>query len=340
MENNITKFILNNEEIDTVIKESYKTISLHKEKIDDRFTIIYGKNYSDNLEQERYDVVGILDIDEKCLYNPSYIFNDMIPKDSLLKTSSYSNLEMEINSKINNEVKKVVLENPTEYMEYGKEKFSFQTNKDRENILKKACKLFVRNDNPKDDLDMVFNKWELFQIINYNKGQSLMKYLYSKDEYIKNATLKYIDSKKEDIGLALINMREEKRVLEDIIKNKDGKYESININKRILDSIKDVYASRITVTIEYGGKEISFKTDYMKMKEALLNCESGSCDSGNSYRVVSDFIKENGKNEKYDRYLNDFEFSHIKKITYGKDTLYVKEEPKTIKKQKNKDMER
>ena len=45
MENNITKFILNNEEIDTVIKESYKTISLHKEKIDDRFTIIYGKNY-------------------------------------------------------------------------------------------------------------------------------------------------------------------------------------------------------------------------------------------------------------------------------------------------------
>ena len=338
MENNITKFILNNEEMDTVIKESYKTISLHKEKIDDRFIIIYGKNYSDNLEQERYDVVGILDIEEKCLYNPTYIFDDMIPKDSILKTNNYSNLETEIYSKINDEVKKVVLENPIEYMKYGKEKFSYQTNKDRENILRKACRLFIKYDNPNVDLDMSINKWELFQIINYNKGQSLMKYLYSPDKYINNSTLKYIDSKKEDIGLALINMREEKRVLEDIIKNKDGKYESININKRILDSIKNVYASRITVTIEYGGKELSFKTDYMKMKESLLNCDSGTCDSGNSYRVVSDFIKENSNNEKYDRYLNDFEFSHIKKITYGKETLYEKNEPKT--KQKNKEMER
>lgn len=338
MENNITKFILNNEEMDIVIKESYKTISLHKEKIDDRFIIIYGKNYSDNLEQERYDVVGIIDTKEKCLYNPTYIFDDMIPKDSILKTNYYSNLETEIYSKINDEVKKVVLENPIEYMKYGKEKFSYQTNKDRENILRKACRLFIKYDNPNVDLDMSINKWELFEIINYNKGQSLMKYLYSPDKYINNSTLKYIDSKKEDIGLALINMREEKRVLEDIIKNKDGKYESININKRILDSIKNVYASRITVTIEYGGKELSFKTDYMKMKESLLNCDSGTYDSGNSYRVVSDFIKENSNNEKYDRYLNDFEFSHIKKITYGKETLYEKNDSKT--KQKNKEMER
>ena len=70
-------------------------------------------------------------------------------------------------------------------------------------------------------------------------------------------------------------------------------------------------------------------------------CHKGlfSSEYRNNYSAISNFIRENTHSDKYNKYNNDFEFDHIKSISYGRKELYNSNDFKLNEKVKNNDRE-
>ena len=82
----------------------------------------------------------------------------------------------------------------------------------------------------------------------------------------------------------------------------------------------------INITINYNGDELTFKFSKYTFQCALERNYKSECSYNKSYESVEKFLEEH----KEQGYKKEFDFLNITKITYGKNTLYEKQEDKEL----------
>lgn len=325
MDNNLQTFLLDNELNDKVFdKIYYGRMQIHKEKYDDRFIILYVKDYSENLKQSDYEIGGYLDIKDRNIYNCNYRLSEMISKSDLISLVSFGDLDDKLSKDISNYIKKYAFTNEKELMNLTKEEYKNTSEWISSHHKKEVRENFIVNENPIIEFEDSYSDYIIRNSTEY-RGQNLyIDYLNSPEETVKKCSKKIIDYKdnKVKLGLELSYYYDKVNYLNSIKENKDNTFSNIYINKKMYNSIKDIDAKTLNITIHYGGKDLTFKYEYQRLKTDLTNDELGSGGYGVAYDKVSDFIKENDTTQKNNRWREDFLFDHVSSITYGKKELY------------------
>ena len=324
MEEGFTKFLLDKEN-DFVLYKMHDNVDyyLRKEYIpnDDRFQLLYYNPLEKRIDLS-YSYAGIYDTQTMTVYNLSYPFLNSILEGSKIKSSDFGNVEYEMMEKLKNNLKQKLIENKNNIKKYGLEAFKTLQPYQIANLKRDTEKIFIMNDNPKADYDFSIHSYDLYSALNTDRSVEILKYLKTPEKYVDDTINNIIKVRKEEYGLEILKTETKENYLKELIKNKSNKYSNIYLNKQIYESIKYTYAKKLNITIEYGGKEMSFSFDYKDLSNALEHGDRGASDYGSNYSVISNFIKENGHSDKYNQYRNDFEFDHIKSIKYGKKELY------------------
>lgn len=329
MNNAMEKFLLNPDENDKVFKGNYHPRKIHKEKYDDRFVVIYMKTVKEKyLEQDNYELVGYLDIKDKCIYNHSYNMDEFLPKEKgLLERSSFGFLNNKMFEEIKNYIEKYAFDNEEKLKEIAIEKYN-HVDDWRINCYKKNIReQFIKEENPVIKLEESYNDYVLTNSDEYRGKTIYIEYLDNPEKTVKKYAKKIIESfddyrnNKEELGLELLIYRDKIDYLNEIIVNEDHKFDDLYINKLMYQSIKDLDARTVNITIQYGENSHTFKYDYDVLRRDLLNDDKGSNAWGVSYEKVSDFIKAN-TNKEDSRSIEEFSFTHVTSITYGKKEVY------------------
>lgn len=333
----IVDFLLDENRNDEIFESTYSNYKIHKEKYNDRFTVIYLKDYKKFLYQKSYNVSGYLDVKDKVLYNCDYDLQKMIPDDEIIKFNSFENIETKLKKGIDKYIENYAFENYDSLKALTYEKYEDKTDYRFNNYQKSVRKLFIEEEQPIIKFEKFYNNSCMNNTESYSYKEYVYEYLENSEETIKKYADLIINKNKENIGLSLHLYDDKNKYLKYIKQNKGNEFRDLYLNKKIYNSIKDRDIRNLNITISYNEKEMTFKYDYDTLKRDLLCDEKYSNSYGASYNRVKDFLKDN-KVVNEDKYHNDgFEFSHIKSITYGKNELYRNE---NIDKNKVKDMER
>lgn len=336
--NSLNSFLLNGTEQEMLINLDYLGLrKIVKEQINDRFYVLYCRQESNNMKQNDYEVCGYYDFIDKTLYDLKYYLDKCIQNDEIIQKKYFLDVEEEITNKVNDYITKYVLENKKDFEILGKEKYFSQKNwstSDRWEVIQE----FISSKQAKVNFNINYSMFNVFYNDNFLESNSILKYLDNCDEYICEISKMLIEKNKEDLGYKLLCYYDKLDYLEKIEKNLNNEFSSIHINKNIYNAIKDIDAKTVNITIKYDNDYISFHFSYDKLKSELLCGNIGCCDFSKSYKVISDFIKERKVSNRYT--YEDFEFSHIESIKYGKKELYNKNNYKQINQKKNKQMER
>ncbi len=325
MNSKIEKFLLNGNYNDEVFESSAYQLKIHKEKYDDRFDIIYSKKYTDSLKQEKYEVSGYYDTKDHCLYEPDRWMEEKLPEESVIRTSHFSEIDKKMTLDLNEYLNKYCLDNAEKLKKIAQKKYNDKDDYRFNSYKKEVRGIFLCEDNPHIDFSIAFSSSEFTHAKDYYSV--LISYLNDSNKIVEELSKDLLDQKEEDFGLELLLLDDKKNYLQEILLNKDDSFRDLYINKNILNSIKSVAANNLNITIEYNGKSFSFKYDYDSLKRDLLNGNTKNSHLYSSgYDVVSDFIRENAPEDNHDRYGHlAFDFSHITKITHGKNELYSKD---------------
>lgn len=329
MTNVFEKFLLNSDENDKIFKDNYHLRKIHKEKYDDRFIVIYSKAHRDDyLEQNDYEVSGYLDIKDKCIYNCSYTIGELLSKEkSLLEKSSFNLLNKKLFNEVENYIEKYSFDNEEKLKDIAIEKYNHIDSWKMRCYEKDVREQFIAD---QDVIIKLGSSYSDYKMTNSNVycGKSIyIEYLENSKDTVKKYADKIIETvdnyrnNKEELGLELLIYRNKIDYLNQILINKDHKFDDLYINKAIYHAIKNLDAKTINITIQYGENSYTFKYDYSILKRDLLNDDKGSNSWGVSYEKVSNFIKENTNNQE-SRLTEEFLFSHITSISYGKKEVY------------------
>ncbi len=322
MNTKFEKFLLDNESNDQLFDKSYiGKLKIHKEKYDDRFVIIYIKHHREDLEQQDYTVGGYFDIKEKVLYDCDYWLRDVIPKDSLIEVSSF----LDLGTKIYNEIKDYIFnysfKHSNTLKEIAMEKFNNTEDYIKNSYKKNVRELFIAELNPTIALGKGYYESEVMNRDEYRGKNLYIKYLNNPKKMVEKISKELIERYKESLGLELLIYEYKIDYLNQIQNNESHDFDNLYINKNMYNSIKDIDAKTLNLTIHYGAKNMTFKYDYHTLIRDLLNDDRGSDSWGVAYDKVSDFIKENTNNTN-SRGTEEFLFSNVTSITYGKKQLY------------------
>lgn len=333
----IVDFLLDEKRNDEVFDSSYRKSKIHKEIYNDRFTVIYLKDYKDFLYQTPYAVNGYLDTKDNVLYNCGYDLHKLIPEDELIKFNSFENVETKIKKEIDKYIENYAFENSNSLKALAFEKYEDKTDYRFNNYQKDVRKLFIKEDNPIIKFEKFYNESPFTNTEDFYYKGYVDQYLKNGNEAIKKYANLIIEKNKEILGLSLYLYEDKNKYLNYIKQNKGNEFKDLYINKKIYNAIKDRDIRTLNITIVYNNKELTFKYDYDTLKRSLICDDRESSSYGISYNRVKEFLKEN-KLDNENRYHNDsFEFSHIKSITHGKNELYKNDK---INKSINKDFER
>lgn len=336
--NNLNSFLLNSTEQEMLINLEYLGLrKIRKEQINDRFYVLYCRQESNNMKQNDYEVCGYFDVINKTLYDLKYYLDKYIQNDEIIQKKYFSDVEEEIANKVNDYITEYVLENESDFEIFGKEKYLSQKHwylSDEWDIKKE----FISSKKANIKFNINYRTYDIFFKTDFFESNNILKYLNNSDEYILEISNALIEKNKEDLGYKLLCYYDKLDYLEKIEKNLNNEFSSIHINKNIYNAIKDIDAKNVNITIKYDNDYISFHFSYDRLKSELLCGNIGCCDFSKSYKVISDFIKERKVSDRYN--YEDFEFSHIESIKYGKKELYNKNNYKQINQKKNKQMER
>lgn len=340
MRSKIEEFLLDKYAVSMIYEDQFTTnYKIQKEEYDNRFIILYLRRENEGLKKENYNVCGYYDTQEHVLYNADYNISKYFGEKSKIKLSSFNTLEEEIINGVNKKINEYLVNNQEKLAKEGKNKHLLLNNHDIKNNIQSVARKYITEANPKIELYIEFTSYDIINNFNIRDANEYINYLNNKDGYIEKIANSMIKNKKEDLGLTVLLYRDKLKYLDEIIKNKNGIYNQAHLNRNIYNSLRDVYAKQVTITLKYGDKTLDFKFDYDRLKVSLANCEAATCDYKSSYNIVSNFIKNNDINKSSNKWKEDFEFSHIEYITYGKNRIYDKNDFK-IEKVKNKDMER
>lgn len=319
-------FLLNSKVNDEIFNGASSKIKIHKEKYDNRFEIIYFKTFEDSImKQGRYEVGGYYDTKNRCIYELDRRIEDKIPEDSIIKTNTFSKLGVEFLDKLKEHLINYSFEHEEELKAIAKEKYEARDDYRINNFKKEVRRLFLSDNEIKKTLSLSISDYEITNRSDY--GYILSKYLDNPKSAIEEYSNKILEKYGEDFGLELFIYYDKIDYMKAIEENKNNSFNDLYLNKKILESIKDLDAQTVNITIKYGDNKLTFKYDYNGLKRDLQNGEpkcTGLYNRG--YDQVSDFIKENDSmisSNKHER--KGFAFANIESIAFGKKDLYVKE---------------
>lgn len=320
---NFSEFLNSNEITNSEFDMSYTKIMVYKERYNDRFDILYMRDFNSSLFSEKYEVGGYYDRKEGVLYNSNYYIDTLSKKEPNIKKMSFSYLSDEIIKGLDDYLKRYTFENADKLKRLSKEEFDNLAEYELKDLYKSTVKVFISNDKPIIELDKPYDDYKITGIKQFRNGNIFNDYLNNKDKTIEKLADDFIDENKKKIGLQLLKYEYKQNLLQKIINNKDM-YADLYLNKKILDCVKSVEgANTLNIIIKYNNQSMSFKYDYRRLKIDLENGEEHSSTYGCDYGRVSTFINENTGRSSYN---TPFDFSNIESITYGRKTLYSKEE--------------
>lgn len=90
MYSKLENFLLDNKLNDELFDYQAHEYKVHKEKYDDRFDILYGKQNSRELRQRRstYDLFGYYDKKDHCIYEANSFLHDKLQESQVIKFNS------------------------------------------------------------------------------------------------------------------------------------------------------------------------------------------------------------------------------------------------------------
>ena len=341
----IEKFLLNPDVNDLVFEGTYNHQKIHKEQFDDRFVVIYTKTNYSYLSQNDYEVAGYLDTKDRVLYNCTYYLNELLPKEkNLIERSSFGILGEKLWNEIQDYIEKYSFANEEKLKDIAIEKYNHLEDYRIDSYKREVREQFVEEMNPIIKLQKSYSSYEFTNIPEYKGHYIDVEYLNNPQKTIEKYANKIIETiddyrnNKEELGLELLIFRDKIAYLDVIKENKDNKFEDLYIKRNIYNSIRDIDAKTVNITIKYGDKSLTFKYEYSALKRDLTNDSKGSSGYGKAYEEVSKFIKENSQ-EKTSRWTEEFNFSNITSITYGKNELYHYDLPSSKDKEVEEDLE-
>lgn len=318
------KFLLNEDLQDQIFDATYGKIKIHKEIYDDRFIILYVKDYTVGLSQREYSVGGYFDIKDKVIYDCDYTLSKVFKRQDNISKRYFDDLKKEFLNKIYKYIEKYSFENKEELIKLATEKYNSSNDYRINGYESDVRQLFITCDEPKIELSKFYNIGDVTYSDEYHNKNIFIDYLNFPEETINKYANIIINNNKEDLGLALLLYKDKTAYLHRLEMNHNDEFKEVHINRKIYEAIKDIDAKTLNITINYNNKEIIFKFDYASLKRSLQCDERYTCAYGVSYEKVSNFIKENKVMNGNSRRTEDFEFSHITSITYGKKDLYKK----------------
>ncbi|MBR1377337.1 MAG: hypothetical protein IJ565_05980 [Bacilli bacterium] len=324
----IEKFLLNPDVNDLVFEGTYNHQKIHKEKFDDRFVVIYTKTNNSYLSQNDYEVAGYLDTKDRVLYNCTYYLNELLPKEkNLIEKSSFGVLGEKLWNEIQDYIEKYSFANEEKLKDIAIEKYNHLEDYRIDSYKRDVREQFVEEMNPIIKLQKSYSSYEFTNIPEYKGHYIDVEYLNNPQKTVEKYSNKIIETiddyrnNKEELGLELLIFRDKIEYLDIIKENKNNEFKDLYIKRNIYNSIKDIDAKTVNITIQYGDKSLTFKYEYSALKRDLTNDSKGSSGYGKAYEEVSKFIKENSQ-EETSRWTEEFNFSNITSITYGKNELY------------------
>ena len=338
-ENKLKDFLEDNNINDYYFQTRYDNLKIHKEKYDDRFIILYSKKDSKGLKQEDYIVSGYYDTIDKILYNSGYEIRDLIPDDKSLPLKSFEKVFEELTEEIDNYITDYVVLNADEYRSLGLEKYNSLDKWRIEEYKSDVERAVISNDNPTIKMKGIGSAYNLRYDNEYYNKNIIAKYLSNPKQLIEEYATKFISESKEELGMNLLIYENKLRYLEDVKKNDNNDYDRVYTNKKLIDSLKDLDAKNINITINYDGKEITFKYELSNLLSSLKNAFYKGYEYGASYQKVRDFFDENDIKDERGYRESSFTFQNITSITYGKKILYVNDIPKQEKEIENDDFD-
>ena len=324
----IERFLLNPDVNDLVFEGNYNHQKIHKEQFDDRFVVIYTKTNYSYLSQNDYAVAGYLDTKDRVLYDCTYYLNELLPKEkNLIEKSSFGVLGEKLWNEIQDYIEKYSFANEEKLKDIAIEKYNHLEDYRIDSYKRDVREQFVEEMNPTIKLQKSYSSYEFTNIPEYKGHYIDVEYLNNPQKTVEKYANKIIETiddyrnNKEELGLELLIFRDKIEYLDIIKENKNNEFKDLYIKRNIYNSIKDIDAKTVNITIQYGDKSLTFKYEYSALKRDLTNDSKGSSGYGKAYEEVSKFIKENSQ-EETSRWTEEFNFSNITSITYGKNELY------------------
>ena len=341
----IERFLLNPDVNDLVFEGNYNHQKIHKEQFDDRFVVIYTKTNYSYLSQNDYAVAGYLDTKDRVLYDCTYYLNELLPKEkNLIEKSSFGVLGEKLWNEIQDYIEKYSFANEEKLKDIAIEKYNHLEDYRIDSYKRDVREQFVEEMNPIIKLQKSYSSYEFTNIPEYKGHYIDVEYLNNPQKTVEKYANKIIETiddyrnNKEELGLELLIFRDKIEYLDIIKENKNNEFKDLYIKRNIYNSIKDIDAKTVNITIQYGDKSLTFKYEYSALKRDLTNDSKGSSGYGKAYEEVSKFIKENSQ-EETSRWTEEFNFSNITSITYGKNELYHYELSSSKDKEVEEDLE-
>lgn len=335
----IKKFLTDsNEQLLTYIdpEYSYNSHYYYKESCDERFALLYEKNYKENkMDSSRYDFAGYYDCIDNIIYNPSYDIKNMVEKNNICKVSSLEILINKIDKGIKSYLKNFALNNGSKLKKQFSKEFNEQNEYTFSNYEKETEREFIENINL-EEIDLSgYNPYYHFESYDDFRNKSIYKkYLDNPTEEIEKISKDFLKdenfSVKKDLAFILLEKDWKDNYLSLIKENKDHKYDWLYINRDLLSSIRDIEAQNINITIKYDEEILTFKYPKSSLECDLKSGDTDSSGWNKSYDVVKEFLKKH-KDAK-DWHNSDFDFKNIVSITYGKKILFEKDDDKELEK--------
>ena len=342
MDNNLEKFLLDDNRNDELFMHDLYNYKFHKEKINDRFIVIYYREIKNIIYQSDYKIAAYFDVKDKCLYEQQYVRLDYLLDNNEIKVNSFYDLNNEIIKKVNKTISKYINNNKKELANYGEKQYAELADYRLKVLKRETMSKYITEDNPKIDFaaDYEHNFFQNYKC--FIDGKIYYDYLENPEKTINELAERIINDDKEKIGLMILEKEQQCKYLEEILKNNNNEYDNLILNKKIYTSLKNVYCDSVNVTLNYNGNEITFRANTNDLKKNIESGLSKITFYNKSYKHVIEFLRNNTEPVSYGYYDSCFDISRIASITYGKKELYRKElESKNInKKTKNKEMER
>lgn len=342
----IERFLLNPDVNDLVFEGNYNHQKIHKEQFDDRFVVIYTKTNYSYLSQNDYAVAGYLDTKDRVLYDCTYYLNELLPKEkNLIEKSSFGVLGEKLWNEIQDYIEKYSFANEEKLKDIAIEKYNHLEDYRIDSYKRDVREQFVEEMNPIIKLQKSYSSYEFTNIPEYKGHYIDVEYLNNPQKTVEKYANKIIETiddyrnNKEELGLELLIFRDKIEYLDIIKENKNNEFKDLYIKRNIYNSIKDIDAKTVNITIQYGDKSLTFKYELDDLRSALSSGKMETSSYTSSYGIVSDFVKANDPNlADKNQWKCPFSIPTISSITSGKNEIYSKDIP-TPEKEAEEDLE-
>lgn len=298
-ENAISDFLKSKEEREYAYeKYSNRITKIIKVGYNDRFDIIYEGEIPNSLcdtgSYGGFKLLGLLDNYDKKVYPTSNYYNKLVESDLIIKddnehVKTISDLEEDKKVYILNKFMEIVDNQKAEFMKLAQEAFKeyHKTEYHKSELDERARSNYLSA----SESDKITFNIPSDILHNYDNTEGIIKYLENKeklsDEIISKALInekRYklyshvsgvpdIDvSYKEKIGFDLLVLEEVKRIIHTIETGTDEESKKLRKIRDVLNTIEDLDAKTVIVTVKYNNKELEFKYPrnqlvYLRMSE-------------------------------------------------------------------------